>query len=74
MLPSNPLGTLEGHSHRVNRLAIHPDGNLIASSSHDETWRLWDIETQKELYMQVSWIFFVQKNIKIQNFLKLFIL
>lgn len=27
-------------------------GKHIASSSHDHTWRLWDIETQKQLLLQ----------------------
>ena len=48
------IAQLQGHSHRVNRLALHREGRLLASTSHDETWRLWDLETQKELYMQVS--------------------
>ncbi|CBZ52036.1 putative U4/U6 small nuclear ribonucleoprotein [Neospora caninum Liverpool] len=43
---------LEGHEDRVNRLAFHPSGRYLASTSHDETWRFWDIETQQELLLQ----------------------
>lgn len=47
-----PLASLAGHRQRVNRLALHPSGRFLASTSHDETWRLWDIETARELLMQ----------------------
>lgn len=40
----------KGHEDRVNYIEFHPIGTYFASSSHDQTWRLWDIETQKELY------------------------
>jgi len=46
------VGELKGHEDRVNRVAFHPNGNLLASTSHDMTWRLWDVETQKELLLQ----------------------
>lgn len=37
---------LVGHEARINRLEFHPlCHHLLASSSHDETWRLWDVET-----------------------------
>ncbi|CAD7958557.1 unnamed protein product [Amoebophrya sp. A120] len=48
-----PLCTLKGHEDRVNRVAFHPSGaNLVASTSHDQTWRLWDVERQTELLCQ----------------------
>jgi U4/U6 small nuclear ribonucleoprotein PRP4 len=47
-----PLAPLAGHRQRVNRLALHPSGRFLASTSHDETWRLWDIETARELLVQ----------------------
>ncbi|EPT30482.1 WD domain, G-beta repeat-containing protein [Toxoplasma gondii ME49] len=43
---------LEGHEDRVNRVAFHPSGRFLASTSHDETWRLWDVEKQQELLLQ----------------------
>ncbi|PFH36481.1 WD domain, G-beta repeat-containing protein [Besnoitia besnoiti] len=43
---------LQGHEDRVNRIAFHPSGRLLASTSHDETWRLWDVEVEKEVLLQ----------------------
>ena len=43
---------LKGHEDTVNYVEYHPMGQHIASSSHDHTWRLWDIETQKPLLIQ----------------------
>jgi len=40
---------LKGHEDTVNFVEFHPIGKHIASSSHDKTWRLWDIESGKEL-------------------------
>jgi len=47
-----PLAVLSGHEDRVNRVAFHPQGSLLASTSHDNTWRLWDVETQAEILLQ----------------------
>ncbi|KAI7964766.1 hypothetical protein MJO29_002864 [Puccinia striiformis f. sp. tritici] len=47
-----PLRTLEGHGARVCRVAFHPAGRHVASSSFDTTWRLWDVETGAELLVQ----------------------
>ncbi|MBW0487693.1 hypothetical protein O181_027408 [Austropuccinia psidii MF-1] len=47
-----PLQTLQGHTGRVCRVAFHPAGHHIASSSFDTTWRLWDVETGAELLTQ----------------------
>lgn len=47
-----PLAVLSGHADRCCRLAWHPSGRLVASTSYDKTWRLWDVETQKELLKQ----------------------
>jgi WD40 repeat protein len=35
---------LAGHEDRVNRLRFLHDGRFLLSTSHDNTWRFWDIE------------------------------
>lgn len=49
---SQPMSTLSGHSHRVVKVDFHPSGRYLASASYDGTWRLWDVETSKELLLQ----------------------
>mmetsp|Transcript_1039 Transcript_1039/g.2440 ORF Transcript_1039/g.2440 Transcript_1039/m.2440 type:complete len:510 (+) Transcript_1039:103-1632(+) len=49
---SQPLGVLEGHEDRVNRVVFHPMGEHLVSTSHDMSWRLWDIATSSELLLQ----------------------
>lgn len=52
--PSSKLlaGRLTGHEDRINRVSFHPTGRCLATTSHDETWRLWDVETQEEILLQ----------------------
>jgi WD40 repeat protein len=43
------VATLKGHSNAVNAVAFSPDGHTLASGSSDETVRLWNVETRREL-------------------------
>ena len=47
-----PLAVLKGHADRLGRLAFHPSGRFLGTTSFDRTWRLWDLETCKELLLQ----------------------
>jgi|GEM_PF-1021532 len=40
-----------GHSGEIASMAISPNGKMIASGGADQTLRLWDIETGKELHV-----------------------
>ena len=40
-----PYATLSGHQSWVLGVAFHPDGEIIASSSADETIKLWNVKT-----------------------------
>lgn len=44
----------KGHEDRVNKVRFHPMGKYLVSTSHDKTWRLWDIETRKEIIAQTG--------------------
>ena len=47
-----PLAELENHGTRVNRLAFHPSGAYLATTVHDCSWRMFDLETQTEILFQ----------------------
>jgi len=47
-----PLKQMEGHEERINRVVFHPMGKHVLSTSHDLTWRMWDLETGKDLLLQ----------------------
>lgn len=47
-----PTARLTGHAARVNRVAWHPAGRWLASTSHDAHWKLWDAETASCLLTQ----------------------
>jgi U4/U6 small nuclear ribonucleoprotein PRP4 len=39
------MATLKGHAARLCKVAFHPSGKYVGTTSFDHTWRLWDIET-----------------------------
>ncbi|CAG8478940.1 6117_t:CDS:10 [Acaulospora colombiana] len=47
-----PIGSLRGHTSRVAKVDFHPSGRFLGSTGYDYSWRLWDIETTKELLLQ----------------------
>src|SRR5690606_34532941 len=46
--PEPPAARGQGHRHAVTRLAFHPDGSLLASTSIDGTVCLWSVETVED--------------------------
>ncbi|CEG41234.1 u4 u6 small nuclear ribonucleoprotein [Plasmopara halstedii] len=49
---NEPLAVLKGHKARLGKVAFHPLGNYIGTTSFDHTWRLWDITSAQELLLQ----------------------
>jgi WD40 repeat protein len=47
--PQKRVGSLEGHDAEVVHLAFSLDGKTLASASHDQTVRVWDVATRKAL-------------------------
>ena len=45
------LTTLFGHSSRIDDVQFSPDSTLILTSSFDETERLWDLSSGREVAM-----------------------
>lgn len=55
--PTNPYtitetACLRGHQARLSKIAWHPTQKYVATTSFDHTWRLWDVETNKQLLLQ----------------------
>ncbi|CAJ1940242.1 unnamed protein product [Cylindrotheca closterium] len=43
---------LKGHATRLSKVAFHPMGQHVGTTSFDHTWRLWDVETGSEVLLQ----------------------
>mmetsp|Transcript_7291 Transcript_7291/g.17778 ORF Transcript_7291/g.17778 Transcript_7291/m.17778 type:complete len:545 (+) Transcript_7291:70-1704(+) len=43
---------LKGHASRLCKVAFHPKGEHLVTTSFDHTWRMWDIETGGEILLQ----------------------
>ena len=43
------IATLEGHTEIVTSVAFSPDGTLLASGSLDNTVKLWDVSTERQI-------------------------
>lgn len=41
-----------GHKGAVADCEFHPSGKYVGTAGHDNTWRLWDVETGGELLLQ----------------------
>src|SRR6266702_2319742 len=41
--------TLRGHTEEIRQIAWSPDGRLLASGSNDQTVRLWDVATGRQI-------------------------
>ena len=50
MCRCRPVQTLEGHTWRVEALALTPDGTRLVSASADTTLRVWDIQSGRSLH------------------------
>jgi len=48
----NAIACLKGHKSRCTRMVFHPMGHHLISASYDNTWRLWDLETNKQVLIQ----------------------
>lgn len=49
---SEPVAVLKGHRARLGKVAFHPSGDYVGTTSFDHTWRLWDVATAQELLLQ----------------------
>ena len=47
--PATPIGTLDGHTEAVYSVAWTPDGKSLVTGGFDQTVRLWDVASKKEI-------------------------
>ncbi|CAK9437576.1 uncharacterized protein LODBEIA_P19540 [Lodderomyces beijingensis] len=51
--PGIPIVSIkDAHSDRITSTLYHPVNELAISTSFDQTWKLWDVSRQTELYQQ----------------------
>jgi len=60
-IAGNALGEFRGHTGTITGLAVSPDGRMLASSSYDQTIRLWNVANGELLVtffhsMQNEWV------------------
>jgi WD40 repeat protein len=48
-LNGEQIGDFEGHNGDITDLAVSADGNLLVSGSRDQTFKIWNMETQELL-------------------------
>lgn|GEM_PF-5976370 len=46
---ASEIRKLEGHKDNIQSLAFSPDGETLASASHDRTIQLWNVKTGKQI-------------------------
>ncbi|KAI6241185.1 SFM domain-containing protein [Aphelenchoides fujianensis] len=49
---TTPMSSLLKHDNRVGRVAFHPCGGYLGTTCYDASWRMFDLETEKELLFQ----------------------
>ncbi|CAN3356999.1 U4/U6 small nuclear ribonucleoprotein Prp4p [Diutina catenulata] len=47
-----PSATLEAHENRITKVIVHPTSLFFATTSGDQTWKLWDMATQEPVWQQ----------------------
>lgn len=45
------IATLSGHKYTVSEIAFSPDGQLLATASHDGSVGIWDLKTRRILHI-----------------------
>jgi len=47
-----PIAKFSGHQERCSRMAFHPSGRYLATTSYDLLWYLWDLESGRAVVKQ----------------------
>jgi len=46
---ANPQAVLEGHNGKIADLAFHPTADILATSGEDDSIRLWDLQSRRQI-------------------------